>query len=307
MVNVNSTGLVPIDTSRPFQLDRTGLRGRFVRLGPALDEILQRHDYPETVGRTLGELVLLASALAGELKFAGTFSLQVRGKGPVTLMVVDCTNAGVLRGYAAFPEGTLPHGPDLAAVCGNGLLAVTLDQSAVGGDTQQGIVELEGATLTDCMLTYFQRSQQIRTGMRFALDRDELGKWHGGGIVVQALPDEGGSQPINHTDEDGWRRAMILLQTVTQAELLGPDVGVDTVLHRLFHEEQVRVYPPLPLTPGCRCSAERFATILQGFSADEIEDMRQDDGSITATCQFCSRTYQFDGQAIRAIEAATVH
>ena len=306
-MNVNMAGLVPIDSSRPFQLDRTGLRGRFVRLGPAIDEILQRHDYPDAVRGTLGELVLLASALAGELKFAGTFSLQVRGKGPVTLMVVDCTNAGVLRGYAAFEAGASPSGPDLAALCGEGLLAVTLDQSAVGGETQQGIVELEGPTLTDCMLTYFQRSQQIRTGMRFAIGRDDLGRWRGGGIVVQALPDEGGGQSFGPTDEDGWRRAMMLLQTVTEPELIGPEVDVDTVLHRLFHEEQVRVYTPLPLIPGCRCSAERFATILKGFSADEIEDMRQDDGSITATCQFCSRSYHFDGQAIQAIESATVH
>ena len=307
MINVNMAGPVPIDTSRPFQLDRTGLRGRFVRLGPALNEILQRHAYPDAVGNALGELVLLASALAGELKFAGSFSLQVRGKGPVTLMVVDCSNAGILRGYAAFEEGKAPASSDLEGLCGGGLLAVTLDQSAVGGETQQGIVELEGATLTECMLTYFQRSQQIRTGMRFAVGKDEQGAWQGGGIVVQALPDEGGFGHASSGDEDGWRRAMILLGTVTEAELIGPDAGVDTVLHRLFHEEQVRVYPALPLAPGCRCSAERFASILEGFSPEEIEEMRQDDGSITATCQFCSRSYHFDGEAITAIEALTVH
>jgi len=182
---VSSAQLVPIDSSRPFQLDRTGLRGRFVRLGPALDEILERHAYPDEVALALGELVLLASALAGELKFDGSFSLQVRGKGPVTLMVADCTNAGTLRGYAAYERNVPLESTNIAELCGDGLLAVTLDQSAVGGDTQQGIVELEGETLTDCMLTYFQRSQQIRTGMRFALGRDGNGAWQGGGIVCR--------------------------------------------------------------------------------------------------------------------------
>jgi len=304
---VSSTERVPIDTSRPFQLDRTGLRGRFVRLGPALDEILERHAYPEVVAKALGELVLLASALAGELKFEGSFSLQVRGKGPVSMMVADCTNAGVLRGYAAFDRSVPPDAGGIGDLCGEGLLAVTLDQSAVGGETQQGIVELEGATLTDCMLTYFQRSHQIRTGMRFALGRDESGAWRGGGIVVQVLPEEGGNGKAGSADADGWRRAMVLLGTVTEEELLGPGLDVDTVLHRLFHEEEVRVYPTVALTHGCRCSAERFAAILRGFSADEVQDMRQEDGSITATCQFCSRTYRFDSEAIAAIEQATRH
>ena len=306
---MSSAELVPIDSSRPFQLDRTGLRGRFVRLGPALDGILERHAYPDEVALALGELVLLASALAGELKFDGSFSLQVRGKGPVTLMVADCTNAGTLRGYAAFDRDVpldMSSG-DIGDLCGDGLLAVTLDQSAVGGETQQGIVELEGSTLTECMLTYFQRSQQIRTGMRFAMDRDENGAWRGGGIVVQAFPEEGGNAPVGVSDEDDWRRAMILLGTVTDSELVGPDLDVDTVLHRLFHEEVVRVYPSLPLLAGCRCSSERFAALLRGFSAEEISDMRQEDGSITATCQFCSRTYRFDSDAIETLRHETLH
>ncbi|WP_051328623.1 Hsp33 family molecular chaperone HslO [Geminicoccus roseus] len=304
---MSSTERVPIDTSRPFQLDRTGLRGRFVRLGPALDEILERHAYPDSVARALGELVLLASALAGELKFEGSFSLQVRGKGPVTLMVADCTNAGIVRGYVAFGTNVPPQAGEIGELCGEGLLAVTLDQSAVGGETQQGIVELEGATLTDCMLTYFQRSQQIRTGMRFALRRDAAGAWRGGGIVVQALPEEGGNAPIGNADEDGWRRAMVLLGTVTEDELVGPELDVDTVLHRLFHEESVRVYPVIPLSHGCRCSAERFASILRGFTADEVEEMRQEDGSIAATCQFCSRTYRFDQDMVDSIEQGAAH
>ncbi|HWL72022.1 MAG TPA: Hsp33 family molecular chaperone HslO [Geminicoccus sp.] len=303
---MSSTNSVPIDTSRPFQLDRTGLRGRSVRLGPALDEILERHDYPEPVARALGELVMLAAALAGELKFDGSFSLQVRGEGPVTMMVADCTNAGILRGYAAFGEGVPPQAATIGELCGKGVLAVTLDQSAVGGETQQGIVELEGATLTDCMLTYFQRSQQIRTGMRFAVSR-ESGSWTGGGIVVQALPEIGGKVALRNDDEDDWRRAMVLLGTVTPEELLGPEPDVDTVLHRLFHEEEVRVYPTLALAHGCRCSAERFAAILRGFSAEEVEEMRQPDRSISATCQFCSRTYRFQAEEVDAIETGVRH
>jgi molecular chaperone Hsp33 len=145
------------------------------------------------------------------------------------------------------------------------------------------------------------------SGMRFALGRDANGAWRGGGIVVQALPEEGGNTPMNLVDEDGWRRAMILLGTVTDEELIGPDLDVDTVLHRLFHEEVVRVYPPIGLAHGCRCSAERFAAILRGFAPEEIEDMRQEDGAITATCQFCSRTYRFESDTIETIEHETRH
>ena len=303
---MSSAEHVPIDTSRPFQLDRTGLRGRFVRLGPAIDEILERHAYPDPIARNLGELVLLASALAGELKFDGSFSLQVRGNGPVKLMVADCTNQGAIRGYASFEHDRHFPSAEIGELCGDGLLAVTLDQSAVGGETQQGIVELEGASLTDCMLTYFQRSQQVRTGMRFALKRSE-GGWHGGGIVVQALPEEGGNARGDTGDEDAWRRVMILLGTVTDEELIGPSLDVDTVLHRLFHEEIVRVYPPLPLAHDCRCSSERFGAVIRGFSAEEVQDMQLEDGSISATCQFCNRTYRFGPDEIEALRHETRH
>lgn len=301
---MTAADIVPPDATRPFQLDRTGLRGRFVRLGTTLDEILGRHAYPDHIARPLGELVLLASALAGELKFDGSFSLQVRGSGPISLMVADCTNDGVVRGYASFDADIVPASSRPRDLYGDAVLALTLDQSAVGGELQQGIVQLEGASLTESMLGYFQRSQQVQTGLRFALARDEDG-WRGGGIVVQALPE---SQPLLiDTEEDGWRRAMILLGTVRDEELLGPEIDVDTVLHRLFHEEEVRVYPAMPLSHGCRCSEERFETALRQFSAQDLEDMRMEDGAILATCQFCNRSYRFSAERVDDMENMVRH
>jgi molecular chaperone Hsp33 len=282
------------DRLRPFQLERSGLRGRIVRLDHALDDALRGHGYPDAVAQALGELIALAGTLAGGLKFDGSFSLQARGDGPVRLLVADCTNAGVVRGYAGFSAESLPRGtaPGLGELLGKGVMAVTVDQSAIGGDSYQGIVALEETTLEACMLSYFRQSEQIPTGLRLAVRRDRSdGRWRGGAVVVQAMPGIGGQ--AGAFDEDGWLRTMLLLSTLADSELLDPDLPLDDLLWRLFHEEGVRVFDWLPLVHGCSCSADRFARALATFPLAELEEMAQDDGVITASCQFCGRSYGF--------------
>lgn len=292
----------PSDVLRPFQLEGSGLRGRFVRLGRTLDEVLEAHAYPEPVSRLLGELLVLAGGLAGGLKFDGTFSLQVRGDGPIGLMVADCTNFGRMRGYASFDAAAVAAAVAGSGLLGQGLMALTVDQRAVGGELQQGIVSLEGRTLTDAMLAYFRVSEQIRTGIKLAIDRDAGSRaWHGGGIILQALPTAPGA------DEDAaleaWREAMLLLETATSEELTGPGIDPDTVLYRLFHETGVRVYTALPLAAGCSCTEGRVRAMLASFPPATLAEMRLPDGRLEVTCQFCNRLYSFDEAALTELIA----
>lgn len=297
-----------IDLLRPFQLERSHLRGRFVRLGQTVDYVLRAHAYPPPVSDLLGQLLVLAGALAGGLKFKGSFSLQIRGDGPVRLLVADCTNDGRMRGYAGFDADGVAGLADRApmALLGKGVLALTIDQRSVGGELSQGIVDLAGETLSDCMLGYFERSEQVRTGIRVAVAKDPMtDRWQAGAIVVQALPNTDPRREIE-ADED-WRRAMILLGTATDTELLDPALKPDELLFRLFHEDGVRVFRPLTLFPGCGCDEGRVTNMLQSFTLDDIEDMRQEDGGITVTCQFCSRVYQFDRDRLGELLAPRRH
>lgn len=283
--------------ARPFQLEQTALRGRVVRLGALVDRVLTRHDYPEPVSRLLGELFVLAATLAGGLKFKCTFSLQVRSAGPVSLMVADCTNDGAMRGYAKFDAGRVAALPAQSTrdLLGDGQLALTVDQREQG-QAWQGIVELAGATLTECMLAYFRQSEQLKTGLKVAVERVEdhdRARWRAGGIMVQRvaeqIPDEREEQM-----EDDWRRTMLLLGTATDAELVDPHLAPERLLLRLFHQEGVRVFEPLDLSFGCRCSRERVEVVLRRFPPDDLEDMKEADGQLVVTCEFCNTTFRFD-------------
>lgn len=293
-----SASLIADNLLRPFQLERSTLRGRVVRLGDLVDQVLTRHDYPEPVGRLLGELFVLAATLAGGLKFDGTFSLQISSDGPVTLMLADCTNDGAMRGYARYDHAQVAAAAssDVEALLGKGHLAFTVDQNQAG-QAYQGIVELTGPTLTDCMQTYFRQSEQLKTGLKIAVDRIEVGegaRWRAGGIMIQRLADEvRGDWREEHLDED-WRRTMLLLATATGAELVDPHLPPERLLLHLFHEEGVRVFTPLALRFGCRCSRERVETMLRRFPEHDLDDMKDDEGDVVVTCQFCNVDFRFD-------------
>jgi molecular chaperone Hsp33 len=305
-----SASVIADNLLRPFQLERSSLRGRVVRLGALVDKVLTRHDYPEPVGRLLGELLVLAATLAGALKFSGTFSLQIRSDGPVSLMLADCTNDGAMRGYARYDDARVAgaSGTDARALLGNGRLAFTVDQNQ-SGQAYQGIVELTGATLTDCMQTYFRQSEQLKTGLKIAVDRIEAGpaaRWRAGGIMIQRLADE-----VREVDEeqviDDWRRTMLLLGTATDAELVDPYLPPERLLLHLFHEEGVRVFRPLALRFGCRCSRERVETMLRRFPEHEFDDMKDDEGDVVVTCQFCNVDFRFDDAQLARLHIPLPH
>jgi molecular chaperone Hsp33 len=293
-----SAGLIADNLLRPFQLERSALRGRVVRLGALVDRVLTRHDYPEPVGRLLGELFVLAATLAGGLKFNGTFSLQVQSDGPVSLMLADCTNDGAMRGYARYDETGVAaaSGTDVPALLGRGRLAFTVDQNQLG-QAYQGIVELTGATLTECMQTYFRQSEQLKTGLKIAVDRIADGdgaRWRAGGIMIQRLAEEVRDDSSAAQASEDWRRTMLLLGTATAAELVDPHLAPERLLLHLFHEEGVRVFRPLGLRFGCRCSRERVETMLRRLPRHELADMKDDDGDVVVTCQFCNVDFRFD-------------
>ncbi len=278
----------------PFQLERSGLRGRLVRLGPVVDTILSRHDYPPQVAHLLGEFVILGASLAGGLKFDGSFSLQARGDGPVPTILADVTNGGDVRAYAETRPGAEAAEARLDALMGSGYLAVTVDQSAVGGQSYQGIVELEGSTLADCMLTYFRRSEQVPTGMRLGLERSPDG-WRGGALVIQKLPEADPHGVGAAEAQEDWQRTMLLLATLTDEELADPTLSDDRLLFHLFHEEGVRVFQRHAIAVGCRCSRQRIDKMLQTFSAADLDEMADDaTGEIGVTCHFCNKTFTVD-------------
>ncbi|HWI25849.1 MAG TPA: Hsp33 family molecular chaperone [Stellaceae bacterium] len=301
---------LPIDDLvQPFQIDPFGLRGRLVRLGPLLDEILTRHAYPEPVAAMLGEAIALAAALAGALKYDGVFTLQTKGDGPIHLLVADVASDGAVRGYAQYDEMKLAKvmaqgdvAGSVPRLLGAGYLAFTVDQGE-HTDRYQGIVELQGASLAECAHHYFRQSEQVEAGLKVAVARvaDAAGepRWRGGSLMVQRLPPEGEAVP-REAAEDGWRRAVILMSSTTSAELVDPDLAPEALLFRLFHEDGVRVHRRHHLAARCRCSRARVEAVLRMLPEEERAAMKVE-GRITVTCQFCSAEYGFNEAEIEAV------
>jgi molecular chaperone Hsp33 len=299
----------------PFQLDASLLRGRGARLGSELDDILSAHDYPYPVAHMVAETVCLAVLLSSMLKYEGIFTLQARGDGPVSMIVADITSEGHIRGCAQYdaermevsraavaaletPESSRNH---LAQYLGKGYIAFTVDQAG-REERYQGVVELKGASLVDCVQHYFIQSEQIVTGIKMAAGLRD-GKWRAGGIMLQNMPenDGRGEDVRSNVREDDWRRAMLLLDSCTDDEFLALHLNVEDLLYRLFHEEQVRIYEDLPLQKKCRCSFERVRYIVETMS-EEDRDYLVQDGKIEVRCDFCSSEYFLDPKTLARIE-----
>lgn len=299
------------DVVLPFRTDRSGVIGRLVRLGPAIDTILSHHDAPVPVSQTLGEAVALTALLGTSLKFDGKLTVQTKTDGIVDFLVVNFESPGRVRGYVRYDKTKL--GPETGSVepgalMGNGLLAITIDP----GDEMeryQGVVELKGDNLAEAALTYFRQSEQLPSFLRLAVARHFIGgendapgqwRWRAGGLLIQNLARTGGkpSAEIDDDlllgeDDDDWNRTQILAETVEDHELLDPTLSPERLLYRLFHEEGVRALPRTPVQSYCRCSRERVEAFLRSFGSDQLVDMREDDGAISVTCEFCTKTYRF--------------
>lgn len=304
----------------PFQFRELRILGRLVRLGTVADTVVHTHDYPNAVAEMLAQSLALSAVLAGALKFDGIFTLQTKSSGPISTLVADTTSKGDMRGYASFNADALRRAAasplDLAPVprlLGTGYLAFTVDQ---GPHTEryQGIVELVGSALADCAHQYLRQSEQIEAGVRLAAGRDAgaPARWRAGALMLQRLP-AAGSVLEAETDheapsgleaaDEGWRRALALMSSVTDAELLDASIPPYELLHRLFHEERVNVSDAKPLAHRCRCSTLRVQRALASIPADEIEMMKVN-GIVEVVCQFCNARYEFDDAALKRFRAA---
>lgn len=282
------------DVIQPFQIEGLEVRGRLVRLSEVADEILKRHDYPDAVAKQLAEMMALSAVLAAALKYEGIFTLQAKGDGPLSLMVVDITSAGAMRGYAQFDAEALaaltPEQANLPRLMGTGYLAFTVDQGDYT-DRYQGIVELTGASLGESIHHYFRQSEQMQAGFKLAATKVD-GKWRSGALMLQRLPVAGGGEIASDLAEDAWRRVFALMASCTDKELIDLDLPVESLLYRLFHEDGVRVFTRQGVEAKCRCSRERVDTVLRSLGPDELEDMWVD-GKIIVTCEFCNTGYVF--------------
>jgi len=280
-----------------FTLPERQARGRIVRMGPVLGRILASHNYPFAIKQLLAEALVLAGLMGALLKREGSqLTLQAQAEGgAVDLLVCDYRD-GEIRGYAKFDEdrvAELGEEPSLVDLFGNGYLAVTFDLAATD-ERYQGVVALEGSSLTEAVQSYFTLSEQLPTMIRIAVDlRKSIPV--AGGMLVQHLAEgeEGGPRLHARLEHPEWDHVAIMAASVRPDELVNVDLPLSDLLWRLFHEEaEVRVQPVSTLTRGCRCAVIHFEEVLARFSADDRRDMRNDDGIILVDCAFCSREFE---------------
>ena len=254
------------------------------------------------MSQLLGEAVALTALLGAALKFEGKFILQASTDGPVDLLVADYQVPGGLRGYARFSPERLAELPPDGRLLGEGHLAMTIDRG-IETERYQGVVPLEGKSLTEAADTYFRRSEQLPTFIRLAVARHyradkPAGRpwtWRAGSLLVQKLTREGGRASTREAafEQEDWTRARALAETVEDHELLDPMLPADRLVYRLFHEEQVRAYRAIPLDTYCSCSRARVEDLLKRFSVEDLADMVVD-GEVWVTCEFCNSRYSFD-------------
>ena len=284
-----------------FTLPDRDARGRLVRLGPVLDEILSAHAYPASIKHLLAEALALAALLGSLLKdndadeAGGQLTLQAQTEdGAVKLLVCDF-RSGELRGYVqhdAQKVAALGANPALFALFGRGYLAITFDIGATG-KRYQGIVPLEGTSLAETCEAYFAQSEQVPTLIRVAVRSGPEGCVAGGLLIQHLAEGEEGRERLHvRLDHPQWEHVAVLGGSIRHDELVDPRLGLESIAWRLFHEErEVRIEPGQVLSRGCRCSIEHYRSVISQFPPDEIAAMRNDDGVIVVDCAFCSKDF----------------
>lgn len=281
------------DSLHRFIFERLGVRGELVQLDATFRAVLERHPYPGPAQRPLGEALAAVALLTATLKFEGSLILQAQGDGPLRSLVAQGTHQRTVRGLARW-HGDVPHG-DLKQQFGEGRLMLTLDP--LDGERYQGIVPLQGSSLGAAIEAYFGASEQLPTRMWLAVDGRRAV-----GLMLQRMP--GNSQSGDDRVKDAWNRVTILADTVSDRELLS--LSVQDLLRRLFHEEDVRLFEPEPVSFRCGCSRGRIADTLRAIGQAEVDDIINEEGSVGVTCEFCNRDYRFDAVDARELFADAV-
>lgn len=283
------------DALMGFTLPGRNARGRIVRLEDVLEQVLSAHNYPAPITHLLGEALVLGALMGGLLKGDNAqMTLQAQTNGGIVKLLVCDYRAGAVRGYADFDGeqlASLGANPSIAALFGDGYLAITFETE--GGQRYQGIVPLEGDSLSEACESYFSQSEQIPTLIRVA-SRAGAGQRRAAGMLVQHLADgeEGRERLHTRMDHPDWEHVAVMAGSISHDELLDQTLSLEDIAWRLFHEEaEVRVQAGAALSRGCRCSSAHYEAIVARFPADEQEDMRGPDGVIAVDCAFCSKSF----------------
>lgn len=263
---MNDKPSIPLldDVCLPFQIEGQDIKGRVVRLGRSVDEILSKHNYPDTICKMMGETLAFTALIGSLMKYDGILTTQMKGKGPFKVLVSDFFkdannhNIGDIRGYASFEDGVV-EGDRLDEMFGdNGYMAITIDQGKFM-ERYQGIVKLEGENLTNAAEEYFRSSEQLPTKVMLSCEKDENGKWQAGAIMIQHYArnteDEMSRDEIE--TKDHWNTASIMLGSLKGQELLDQNLSLQNLLMRLYHESGVRIFDHTFIKAGCRCSEEK--------------------------------------------------
>jgi molecular chaperone Hsp33 len=291
--NDRTSAAAAIDAAIGFALPERHARGRLVRLGPVLDDILSAHDYPASIARLLSEALVLTALLGATLKDAGgQLTLQAQTEAGIVDLLVADYRGGELRGYVRYDSERLaeqPNLPSLFALFGKGYLAITFDQ-ALSKERYQGIVPLEGGSLADAVEHFFAQSEQIPSLVRLTVAE---GGHVAGGILLQHLPEgeEGRERLHTRLDHPEWDHVRALGGTIRAGELVDSELPLEALLWRLFHEEEVRLLAAVALAKGCRCSHDYIRGVIGRFAAEEQAEMVDDEGFISVDCEFCSRVF----------------
>lgn len=267
------------DSLRRFLFEHAPIRGEIVRLDEVWQSVIERHHYPAVLRDLMGELCAAAVLLAATLKLKGAMVLQIHGKGAVKLLVVECSGDLELRATAKW-EGNLTHGT-LQDLVGEGRFVITLDPKD-GNQAYQGVVPLEGESIAETLQNYMTRSEQLETRLWLAADGNSAA-----GMLLQKLPERG--EPV---DADAWNRATQLGDTLKPEELLGLPAG--ELVHRLYHEEDIRLFEPQPAVFRCTCSRDNVAQMLRIIGRAEVDSIIAERGDVEVHCEFCNERYVFD-------------
>lgn len=280
------------DTLQKFMIQNAPIRGEFIEMDDTWQQVLARRNYPHAVQNVLGEMMSAAALLSANLKFHGTIIMQIHGDGPISLLVVECDDTLQMRATAKLKENAVINDDavltDLVNVNGNGRFAITLDpkDKVPGQQPYQGIVSLDGDTVATVIENYMQRSEQLDTKLWLAAD-DKLSR----GLLLQKLPTEGGNAS-SEEDTESWTRLSMIGDTLRRDELLSTDI--QTLMHRLFWEEDVIVFEPVHPHFQCSCSREKVGNMLRMLGRPEVEDALQEQGKLSINCEFCGKHYEYD-------------
>lgn len=275
------------DCLRRFVFENTDVRGELVWLDASWRAVLERQSYPEAIRDLLGQAMAAAVLLSATIKFEGYLQLQLQGDGPLSLLLIEATAARTVRGIARW-DGDVDD-MDFRALTGEARLMLTIDPGE-GGERYQGVVPVEGESLAETLENYFAQSEQLATRLWLASNAERAG-----GMLLQQLPRD------SHNEED-WNRDVMLGETLTDEELLG--LSAQALLHRLYHEEDLRLFESEPVSFRCSCSSERIESMLRGLGYDEVRDILEEQGEVSVSCEFCCQAYVYDTVDVERLFAA---